>query len=81
MQHDEITELLWSLPLSERCALLTCSIVEGNPGAVRSIASVIAVAAEMARRLPVESRGVLAERMRDAADKIEHTHAARVEIK
>ena len=33
MPRDEIGKLIWALPLSERLALLTLSIIEDNPGA------------------------------------------------
>lgn len=51
--------------------MLICSVVERDPGAVRPIAGLIAFAVRMANMLPIESRVVLAERMRDAADEIE----------
>ncbi len=71
MSRDELNKALWSLPHGERLAMLTCSIVEQNPGAVFAIKAIIAVASHMARQLTVEQRYMLAENLRDEADKLE----------
>jgi hypothetical protein len=83
MSRDEINELIWSLPVSERCALLVGSIVEGKLGPVRPIAGLISVTAAMARMLSVTQRFQIASRLRDVADELEQQPAAvqHIEIK
>lgn len=82
MSRDEISSLIWALPVSERCALLVGSIVESKSGPVRPIAGLIAVTLTMARMLTVTQRFTIASRLRDAADALEQPAAAqRVEIK
>jgi hypothetical protein len=82
MSRDKNRALMWALPVTECLAMLTCSIVESNPGAVAPMHGVIRVVTEMARHLPVEKKFQVAEALRDAADVIERSReVAHIEIK
>lgn len=79
-RNNETIEKLWQVPVNDRCAMLACSLVEKNSGAVAAVRNLIRVATAMTRWLSVEQRFQLAETFRDAADTIERQDAARAEI-
>jgi hypothetical protein len=79
--RDHIFDLLNELPPGERDALLVCSILEAEAvgGPVRQTAVLIHIVSEMSRHLPAEARGVIALRLRDAADSVEHLQMVRID--
>ena len=71
MSHDELTKALWEMPVSERLAMLTCSIVQRNPDVPASIRAMVLITGVMACGLSRTKRFQLAEKMRDTADALE----------
>jgi hypothetical protein len=78
MQRDQIDRLVWSLPVADRLTLLTLSVIQQNPNALRVSLNMLGVLMKLSRGLGTENRFALAEAMRDAADKLERCHAVHI---
>jgi hypothetical protein len=73
MRRDELNDALWSMPSSERMAVLVCSVFDSNKGnnAFAAVKGVIGLVSVMSRYLSVPNKFKLAEMLRDAADAME----------
>jgi hypothetical protein len=79
-RDERIVGALCELPFAERLGLLAMAVIAaGNGGAVAPVQGLFAFGATMARRLNVEERFILAERLRDHADRLERAEPMRVE--
>ncbi len=67
----EVDKLIWSLPVAERLTLLTLSVIQQNPNALRVSLNMLAALMKLSHGLGTDNRFTLAERLRDAADRLE----------
>jgi hypothetical protein len=67
---EAINETLSGLPLNERCAALIVSLIQDDPRAVTAVASIVSVAAVMARHLRPEQRAAISFHLKRAADEL-----------
>ncbi len=70
---------LQALPLNERLAELTCSIIEHDNDAVIAVVNLMKLIDVMAYRLSAANRFCLAERCRDLADQLEKREVMRTD--
>ena len=68
---DDLRERIWSLPLDERCALLTMTVIERNPLMPHTAYAMLDLLMKIASGLGEVNRAKLAGEMRGAADLLE----------
>lgn len=72
---DDLCERIWALPLDERCALLTLSVIERNPLMLQTAFAVLDLLMKVASGLGGENRRKLAQQMHRAADVLDENPA------
>ncbi len=71
MTPDEMKEQLLTMPLSERVAMLICSVAGTHPKPQAWAAGIIGVLTTLTQDCSAEDRASVAARMRTAADGLE----------
>ncbi|MGY2905238.1 hypothetical protein [Bradyrhizobium sp. URHC0002] len=73
MTQDDLRAAMWSMPHSERCAMLSISILKDKKNdPALAVRNIIKFATDLAKQLNTHDRYRIAETMRDWADELEH---------